>query len=124
MMAIIKGMRIARDIARQQALRNLVVEETLPGPAVTTDEQLAEDVRKRGVSNLHPVGSCGMGHGPQAVVDPRLRVHGIGGLRVVDASIMPSIIAGNTNAPTIMIAEKASDMILQDAKGESLARAA
>ena len=91
---------------------------------MTSDEQLAEDVRLRGVSNLHPVGSCGMGHGPNAVVDPRLRVHGIGGLRVVDASIMPSIIAGNTNAPTIMIGEKASDMILEDARAAPLQRAA
>jgi choline dehydrogenase len=115
MQAIITGMRIARQIARQHALQRLLVEETLPGPAVITDEQLADDVRARGVSNLHPVGSCSMGHGPQAVVDPRLRVHGIAALRVVDASIMPSIVAGNTNAPTIMIAEKASDMILVDA---------
>jgi choline dehydrogenase len=124
MQAVIKGMRIARQIARQHVLQNLVVAETLPGTAVISDEQLADDVRKRGVSNLHPVGSCSMGHGPNAVVDPRLRVHGISGLRVVDASIMPSIIAGNTNAPTIMIAEKASDMILQDAKAASLPQAA
>jgi choline dehydrogenase len=115
MRAVIKGVRIARNIARQNALQRLVVAETSPGSAVMTDDQLADDVRKRGVSNLHPVGSCGMGHGSNAVVDPRLRVHGIDGLRVVDASIMPSIIAGNTNAPTIMIAEKASDMILEDA---------
>jgi choline dehydrogenase len=74
------------------------------------------DTRERGISNLHPVGTCGMGRGPMAVVDPRLRVHGLGGLRVVDASVMPVIIAGNTNAPTIMIGEKASDMILQDAQ--------
>ena len=104
--------------------RSLWWRRRCPAPSVTTDEQIADDVRKRGVSNLHPVGSCGMGHGPIAVVDPRLRVHGIGGLRVVDASIMPSIIAGNTNAPTIMIAEKASDMILEDAKATLTRRAA
>ena len=124
MQVLIKGMRIARQIARQHVLQQLVMAETSPGSAVMTDEQLADDVRKRGVSNLHPVGSCGMGHGPGSVVDPRLRVHGIGGLRVVDASIMPSIIAGNTNAPTIMIAEKASDMILEDAKAAALRQAA
>jgi choline dehydrogenase len=124
MRAIIKGMRIARNIARQNALQRLVVEETIPGPSIMTDEQLAEEVRRRGVSNLHPVGTCGMGHGPNAVVDPRLCVHGIGGLRVVDASIMPSIIAGNTNGPTIMIAEKASDMILEDARAAPLRQAA
>jgi choline dehydrogenase len=124
MQAVITGMRIARQVARQRALQNLVVEEVLPGPSVATDEQLAEDVRQRGVSNLHPVGTCGMGHGPDAVVDPRLRVHGIDRLRVVDASIMPSIIAGNTNAPTIMIAEKASAMILEDARMAPAQRAA
>ncbi len=122
--AVIEGMRIARAIARQQALKGLVMEETLPGEQVQSEEQLREDVRRRGVSNLHPVGSCGMGHGPMAVVDPRLRVHGIERLRVVDASVMPSIIAGNTNAPTIMIAEKASDMIQEDARTMPARRAA
>ena len=116
MRVMIAGVRIARDIARQQALQQLMVEETAPGVATHSDEQIAEDVRRRGVSNLHPVGTCGMGHGPMAVVDPRLRVHGIAGLRVVDASIMPVIVGGNTNAPTIMIAEKAADMIQQDAR--------
>ncbi len=116
MQVMIKGVRMARDIVRQQAMQKLIVEETSPGITVRTDEEIIEDTRARGVSNLHPVGSCGMGQGPMAVVDARLRVHGVPGLRVVDASIMPVIIAGNTNAPTIMIAEKASDMIQEDAR--------
>jgi choline dehydrogenase len=115
MRVMIAGVRIARSIARQHALQKLMVEETAPGVATRTDAEIAEDVRNRGVSNLHPVGTCGMGHGPMAVVDPRLLVHGIAGLRVVDASVMPVIVAGNTNAPTIMIAEKAADMIQEDA---------
>ena len=113
--ALVAGMRAARSIVRQQAMQKLIVEETAPGVHVRSEEDMIADIRQRGVSNLHPVGSCGMGQGPHAVVDARLRVHGIAGLRVVDASVMPSIIAGNTNAPTIMIAEKASDMIQQDA---------
>jgi choline dehydrogenase len=116
MRVMIAGVRIARSIARQHALQRLMMGETAPGVAIHSDEDIAADVRQRGVSNLHPVGTCGMGQGKMAVVDPRLRVHGIAGLRVVDASIMPVIVAGNTNAPTIMIAEKASDMIQEDAR--------
>ena len=116
MRVMIQGVRIARSIVRQHAMQKLLVKETLPGIHVRTDEEIAADTRARGVSNLHPVGSCGMGSGPMAVVDERLRVHGVPGLRVVDASIMPVIVAGNTNAPTIMIAEKASDMIQEDAR--------
>ncbi len=116
MRVMIAGVRIARSIVRQHAMQKLLVEETSPGIHVRTDEEIAADTRERGVSNLHPVGSCGMGSGPMAVVDERLRVHGVPGLRVVDASIMPVIVAGNTNAPTIMIAEKASDMIQEDAQ--------
>jgi choline dehydrogenase len=115
MQVMLYGIRLARQIVRQQAMQKLIVEETSPGITVRTDEEMIADTRERGISNLHPVGTCGMGRGPMAVVDPRLRVHGLGGLRVVDASVMPVIIAGNTNAPTIMIGEKASDMILQDA---------
>ena len=91
---------------------------------VRTDEEMIADTRA--TRHLQPAsgGNLRHGTGPMAVVDPRLRVHGLGGLRVVDASIMPVIIAGNTNAPTIMIAEKASDMILQDAKAASLPQAA
>jgi choline dehydrogenase len=87
----------------------------VPGPAIDTDEQLVDDIRNRGVSNLHPVGTCRMGTGRDAVVDPRLRVHGIRGLRVADASIMPLIVGGNTNAPSIMIGEKCAAMVLEDA---------
>jgi choline dehydrogenase len=116
MRVMIEGVRIARNIASQPAVKDLIVEEMSPGIAVQSDQDLAADTRARGVSNLHPVGSCGMGSGPMAVVDARLRVHGVEGLRVVDASIMPVIVAGNTNAPTIMIAEKASDMIQEDAR--------
>src|SRR5215475_12674207 len=90
-------------------------EEVVPGPAVETDEQVVEDIRNRGVSNLHPVGTCRMGTGRDAVVDPRLRVHGIRGLRVADASIMPLVVGGNTNAPSIMIGEKCAAMVLEDA---------
>jgi choline dehydrogenase len=114
--AMLSGMRIARKIAQQPALQPYVVQETMPGAEVTSDDALIEDLRQRGVSNLHPVGTCRMGTGTDAVVDARLRVHGIRQLRVIDASVMPQIIAGNTNAPTIMIAEKGSDMILQDAR--------
>jgi choline dehydrogenase len=100
------------------------VHELAPGPAVTGDADLAEYVRQSGVSNQHPTSSCAMGHGPNTVVDPRLRVHGIDGLRVADASIMPVAVGGNTNAPTIMIGEKAAAMILQDAETVPVRRAA
>jgi choline dehydrogenase len=114
--AMLYGMRLARNIAGQPSLRPYVLEEVLPGPAVSSDEALTEDLRQRGVSNLHPVGSCRMGHGPDAAVDPRLRVHGVAGLRVIDASIMPQVVGGNTNAPAIMIGEKGAAMVLEDAR--------
>jgi choline dehydrogenase len=114
--ALIQGMRICREIAQQPALKPFVVEEILPGPQVTEEADLKADIRARGVSNLHPVGTCRMGRGPGDVVDPQLKVHGIAGLRVADASIMPSIVAGNTNAPSIMIGEKCADMVRQAAR--------
>lgn len=112
--AMITGIRTARKIASQIALKDLVVEEILPGSSISTDEQMIDYIRARGAACLHPVGSCAMGVGPEAVVDARLNVRGIASLRVVDASVMPSNVHGHTNAPTIMIAEKASDMILAD----------
>jgi choline dehydrogenase len=114
--ALIYGTRLARKIAAQPAMKPFVVEEVLPGPEVESDEQLVEEIRVRGVSNLHPVGTCRMGREVDAVVDPRLRVHGIDGLRVADASIMPQVPGGNTNAPSIMIGEKCAAMILEDAR--------
>jgi choline dehydrogenase len=115
MQALIFGIRMCRKIASQPALAPYVAEEIAPGPRYGTDAELADAVRAMGVSNHHPVGTCRMGMGTDAVVDPRLRVHGVERLRVADASIMPAIIAGNTNAPTIMIGEKAAAMILEDA---------
>ncbi|MBM85086.1 MAG: choline dehydrogenase [Rhodospirillaceae bacterium] len=112
--AMLCGLYLCRKIAAQPALKPYVAEEVLPGPKVQSDEDWIEDTRQRGVANFHPVGTCRMGHGPDAVVDPRLRVHGISGLRVADASIMPSIIAGNTNAPSIMIGEKCAAMLLEE----------
>ena len=112
--AIVFGMRLCRHIAAQPALATFIDEEVQPGPQVESDEQLLEDVRARAIANYHPVGTCRMGRQTDAVVDPRLRVHGIGKLRVADASIMPQIVGGNTNAPTIMIAEKAAAMIRED----------
>ena len=89
MQAMIFGIRLCRKIAEQPALKPYIAEELQPGPAITSDAELAAFVRQTGVSNQHPTSSCAMGHGPNTVVDPRLRVHGIDGLRVADASIMP-----------------------------------
>jgi choline dehydrogenase len=114
--ALTAGMRLARKFTQQPALAPYVAEELLPGPTVNTDAEFEENIRVTANSNLHPVGTCRMGPEGDSVVDERLRVYGIDGLRVVDAAIMPTVPAGNTNAPTIMIAEKAADMILEDAR--------
>ncbi len=97
--AMLYGLRLARKIAEQPALKPFIAHEVQPGASVTSDEAMIEDLRNRGVSNLHPVGTCRMGTGSDAVVDPRLRVIGVKGLRVADASIMPQVVGGNTNAP-------------------------
>lgn len=108
----VAGLKWARKIGEAPALAPYVDHEMDPGAAVASDAQLLEFARLAGSTIYHPVGTCQMGHGPMAVVDDQLRVRGLEGLRVVDASVMPRLVSGNTNAPTIMIAEKASDMIL------------
>ncbi len=107
-----RGVKIGRRILAAPAFDPYRGPEVLPGPEKDTDEKLKNFVRANSTTVYHPVGTCKMGNDPQAVVDAELRVHGIDSLRVVDASIIPTIIGGNTNAPVIMIAEKASDMIL------------
>lgn len=108
---MIAGIRYARRLAAQPALARYRGDEFLPGSAATTDEALADMVRERCETLYHPVGTCRMGSDQSAVVDAKLSVRGVGGLRVVDCSIMPTIIGGHTHAPAMMIAEKAADMI-------------
>jgi choline dehydrogenase len=114
--AFIEGIKILRKILGAPALKPYSVEEVHPGPKVTSDEELLNYCRRTGSTVYHPTSTCRMGNDPLAVVDQRLRVRGIEALRVVDASVMPDLMSGNTNAPTIMIAEKASDMIREDAR--------
>jgi choline dehydrogenase len=114
--ANVEGLKILRKILQAPALKPYVVEEVEPGVKVAIDEELLSFCRQRGSTVYHPTSTCRMGNDPLAVVDQRLKVRGIEGLRVIDASVMPDLVSGNTNAPVIMIAEKASDMILQDAR--------
>jgi choline dehydrogenase len=108
---MVQGLKIARSLARTRALSGIVVEEALPGEPVKSDAALEAYVRDTSDTIFHPVGTCKMGTDPLAVVDPHLRVRGVEALRVVDASIMPTITTGNTNAPAIMIGEKGADAI-------------
>jgi len=112
---LIAGMRFVRRVFEAPAIAQHSVVETLPGPDVQSDEALIDYAHRFGTTIYHPVGTCRMGDGPAAVVDSRLRVHGLTGLRVIDASVMPTLTTGNTNAPTIMIGEKGAAMIREDA---------
>ena len=112
----VKAIRLTREIVSKPAMAKYRPEEFKPGPHIASDEELAVEAGNIATTIFHPIGTAKMGgaNDPTAVVDERLRVHGIGGLRVVDASVMPTITSGNTNSPVIMIAEKAADMICED----------
>ena len=108
----LEAMRITRRIMTAPALQGIVTDEIAPGVNIQADDELLDWVRNNAETTYHPVGTCKMGSDPMAVVDDQLRVHGMEGLRVADASIMPTLTSGNTNAPSIMIGEKASRMVL------------
>lgn len=109
---LVRGIKRVRQIIQSSELSRYAGEEYLPGSDVQDDDELESYIRNNANHIYHPVGTCKMGADDMAVVDTRLKVHGLEGLRVVDASIMPTLISGNTNAPAMMIAEKAADMIL------------
>ncbi|HET9074081.1 MAG TPA: GMC family oxidoreductase N-terminal domain-containing protein [Solirubrobacteraceae bacterium] len=112
MASLVAGVKLAREIASQSPLKEIIIEELKPGPAVSSDAAIEDNIRRRLMLIYHPVGTCRMSDThAEAVVDSQLRVHGIDGLRVVDASIMPIIPGGNTHAPTVMVAERAADLI-------------
>ena len=118
---LVAGLQLARRIAAQPAMQRYIKSEYLPGEGVTTDKQLLDYARDYGGSIFHPSGTCKMGRDAMAVVDPELRVHGLAGLRIADASVMPTVVSGNTNAAAIMIGEKASDLVLNAARARAAA---
>ncbi len=120
--SLLAGMRLARRIAETEPLAAVVTRELKPGPAIVDDEEMIADLRARTELLYHPCGTCRMSETePEAVVDGRLRVHGLSGIRVVDASVMPTVPGGNTHAPTVMIAERASDLIRERASAPAAA---
>jgi choline dehydrogenase len=112
----VAAVKAARRIASTPAMQTYVKRELKPGPEAEDDDALLDFCRRAGATIFHPTGTCRMGSDPMAVVDARLRVHGVGGLRVIDCSAMPTLVSGNTNAPAVMMAEKAVDMIREDAR--------
>ena len=118
---LVAGMKVARRLVDADPMRRYVARAHEPAQPFARDDEWLQYLRARGGISYHPVGTCRMGNDAGAVVDERLRVRGIEGLRVVDASIMPTLVSGNTNAPTIMIGEKGADMILEDARAPSTA---
>lgn len=113
--ASIAGLRLSRRIAEQPAFRQLIVREVRPGPEAQSDEALLAHIAALGATSYHPIGTCKMGRDAMAVVDPELKVHGVRGLRVADASIMPTMVSSNTNAPSFLVGERCADFVLRDA---------
>jgi len=118
---IVAVIRKGRELMATSPLREITGEEIAPSAKLQSDEELLEWVRNNAETTYHPVGTCKMGSDPLAVVDRELRVHGIDGLRVADASIMPTLTSGNTNAPAIMIGEKCAEMVLAAAAARKAA---
>jgi choline dehydrogenase len=110
----VAAVRAARAIAASPAMQRYIKREVKPGAQAVADAALLEFCRNNGATIFHPTGTCKMGSDPMAVLDARLRVRGVGGLRVIDCSAMPTLVSGNTNAPAVMMAEKAVDMIRED----------
>ena len=113
---LLENIRIARRLMEAPALNWLGLDEMSPGKPIQSDSELLDWVKATAETAYHPVGTCKMGQDKMAVVDDRLRVHGLEGLRIADASIMPTLTSGNTNAPSIMIGEKASNLVLESTK--------
>ena len=112
---MVRGMQLLRRIMGQPAMLRYIAEERLPGPQCQSEAEMLAYARETGTTIFHPTSTCRMGPDANAVVDERLRVRGIEGLRVVDGSVMPTVVSGNTNAAIVMIGEKGAEMILQDA---------
>jgi len=122
---MVAGLKLLRRIMQAPAMRPYIESEYEPGPAYASDADLLRHIRERASTIYHPSSTCRMGEDAAAVVDTRLSVRGMGRLRVVDGSVMPTVVSGNTNAAIIMLAEKGADMILEDARRQpALARAA
>ena len=112
--ATISGIDLLRKIAEKPLLKNLIVKEIMPSSKVSSHAEMIEYIKETGQTCWHSVGTCKMGKDRMAVVDEKLRVHGIDGLRIADASVMPHLVSSNTNAPTIMIGERCADFILNE----------
>jgi choline dehydrogenase len=116
MSVLLAGIKLGREVVQTRPFRDMLGRELLPGPQIGTDEnKLRKYIKDTCITDWHPSGTCKMGLDAMAVVDPRLRVYGVDGLRINDASIMPSVVSGNLQASLFMIAEKGADMVLEDA---------